>query len=90
VEQGGTIGWAAVTLSVQSFPLFGKPLARRIREAVIKLDRPAEETGPDEVEQAVEAALFHGGPTEEGASSVRREPPLVPRPPPPPPPADKR
>lgn len=80
--------WVTETLRVRSFPLFGKPLARRIREAIIKLDRPIEETGPDAVEQAVDAALFHGGPTEESATSIRREPPLISRdlPPPPPPP----
>lgn len=91
VRVGGVDGWAAVTLPVRSFPFFGKTLAQRIREAIIKLDVPIEMgQGPDVVEQAVEAALFHGGPLHEGANYAHREPPLIRRMPPSPPPPSGR
>ncbi len=89
VSQGSVT--RSTTLPVKSFPLFGRPLVQRIREAVILLDRcPPDEGAPDEVERAAEQALFHGGIIEETAHSTRREPPLVSPPLPPPPPAPAR
>ena len=83
--------WYSRTLPVKSFPFFGRPLAQRIREAIIQLDTPPpDESGSNIVEEAVMAALFSGGPVEEGPYTTRREPPLVSRRPPPPPPPPKR
>lgn len=91
VRVGGDAGWQTKTLAAWWFPFFGKPLAERIRAAIIELDNPIEtEEEQDEVAQAVEVALFHGGPLQEGMRASRQEPPLIMREPPDPPPADMR
>jgi hypothetical protein len=78
IRVGGDAGWATRTLPVWSFPFFGKPLARRIREAIILLDCPIEtEEEQDEVVRAAEVALFHSGPLDEGMHSSRQEAPLI-------------
>lgn len=80
-------------LPMHSFPLFGRPLSERIRSTVQELDDALSQGHEDEeivsVREAAEAALYHGGPREEGANYVRQEPPLVLRIPPDPPPAPR-
>lgn len=86
------VGSAVAVVPVRGFPLFGRPLSERIREAVVRLDASEDGDGieHDEVQAAARDALHRGGKLEEYGSSVRRKPPLVFRPPPDPPPPSER
>lgn len=80
IHVGADDTWLATTVPVKNFPLIGKPLAQRIREAVIQLDRPKEPEAPDAVTQAIRTAVYSGdrsatGPC--GGYGGRHFPPLI-------------
>lgn len=79
------------SVPLRSFPLFGKPLPERIRNAIVELeaywlDRGRTREGTlGEAKEAAHTALHAGGPVTEGRYSIRQEPPLIMRMPPDPP-----
>lgn len=79
------------SVPIRGFPLFGRPLPERIRNAILELeaywqDRGRSRAGAEgQAKEAAHTALYAGGPVTEGRYSIRSEPPLIFRFPPDPP-----